>query len=81
MQHLAEIGIRALSPAMNDPGTAIRIIGSLVRLLSTWRPAATGDPDDGPEFDPRAIDTIRHGETWNGRIQIRKQTSIVLRAG
>ncbi len=31
---LSEIASRALSPAVNDPGTAIGIIGSLVRLLA-----------------------------------------------
>jgi uncharacterized membrane protein len=33
---LAEIASRALSPAVNDPGTAIDIIGRGVRLLSDW---------------------------------------------
>ena len=33
---LAEIASRALSPAMNDPGTAIDVIGRSVRLLSIW---------------------------------------------
>lgn len=33
---LAEIASRALSPGINDPGTAIVIIGSLVRLFSKW---------------------------------------------
>ncbi len=31
---LTEIAIRALSPAINDPGTAIQVIGTVVRLLS-----------------------------------------------
>lgn len=31
---LTEIAIRALSPAINDPGTAIDVIGTVVRLLS-----------------------------------------------
>lgn len=31
---LAEIGSRALSPATNDPGTAIEIVGALQRVLS-----------------------------------------------
>ena len=38
---LAEIASRALSPAVNDPGTAIEVIGRGVRLLSHWG-----------EFDP-----------------------------
>lgn len=33
---LAEIAGRALSPAVNDPGTAIGIIGVLVRLFALW---------------------------------------------
>ncbi len=33
---LAEIASRALSPAINDPGTAIDIIGRTVRVLSIW---------------------------------------------
>lgn len=33
---LAEIASRALSPASNDPGTAIDIIGRAVRVLSIW---------------------------------------------
>ena len=36
---LAEIASRALSPAVNDPGTAILVIGRLVGILSRWRPA------------------------------------------
>jgi uncharacterized membrane protein len=33
---LSEIASRALSPAVNDPGTAIDIIGRLVRLFVLW---------------------------------------------
>jgi uncharacterized membrane protein len=33
---LSEIASRALSPAVNDPGTAIGIIGSFVRLFAIW---------------------------------------------
>ena len=33
---LSEIASRALSPAVNDPGTAIDVIGTLVRLLAFW---------------------------------------------
>ncbi|MFN4171541.1 MAG: DUF2254 domain-containing protein [Pseudorhodobacter sp.] len=33
---LAEIAERALSPAVNDPGTAIDILGRAVRLLTPW---------------------------------------------
>lgn len=33
---LAEVASRALSPAVNDPGTAIDVIGRAVRILSRW---------------------------------------------
>lgn len=33
---LSEIGSRALSPATNDPGTAIDVIGRMTRLMSLW---------------------------------------------
>ncbi|WNO61305.1 DUF2254 domain-containing protein [Rheinheimera sp. MMS21-TC3] len=37
---LAEIASRALSPAVNDPGTAIEIIGRGMRVLSNWQVTA-----------------------------------------
>lgn len=33
---LSEIADRALSPAVNDPGTAIAVLGILIRLMETW---------------------------------------------
>ncbi|MCI1114058.1 DUF2254 domain-containing protein, partial [Stenotrophomonas maltophilia] len=33
---MAEIASRALSPAVNDSGTAIDVIGRLVRVLACW---------------------------------------------
>jgi uncharacterized membrane protein len=33
---LSEIASRALSPAVNDPGTAIDVLGRAVRVLSVW---------------------------------------------
>ncbi len=44
---LAEIASRALSPGINDPGTAIDVIGTLVRLFASW-----AEPDE--EHDTRA---------------------------
>ena len=34
---LTEIASRALSPAVNDPGTAIEILGRHVRIIAEWR--------------------------------------------
>ncbi len=44
---LAEIADRALSPAVNDPGTAIQIIGAVVRLLARWAEPVPAS-SDGP---------------------------------
>ncbi len=38
---LSEIALRALSPAVNDPGTAIQVINVAIRILSLW--AKRGD--------------------------------------
>lgn len=40
---LSEIASRALSPAVNDPGTAIDVLGRLVRILSLWRDRSEPD--------------------------------------
>lgn len=40
---LAEIASKALSPAINDPGTAIDIIGRGTRVLSNWRQASDAE--------------------------------------
>lgn len=44
---LAEIASRALSPGINDPGTAIDVIGRAVRVLSIW---AEDDEPVAPQF-------------------------------
>lgn len=36
LQVMAEIGTRALSPGVNDPGTAIAIVAAQQRLLTAW---------------------------------------------
>jgi uncharacterized membrane protein len=40
---LSEIASRALSPGINDPGTAIAIIGSHIRIFSLWLKASDDD--------------------------------------
>lgn len=42
---LSEIASRALSPAMNDAGTAIDVVGRAIRLLSKWKDTGS-DPSD-----------------------------------
>ena len=47
---MSEVASRALSPAVNDPGTAIEVIGRLTRLLALWASAAAeAEPEDGDE--------------------------------
>jgi uncharacterized membrane protein len=41
---MAEIASRALSPAVNDPGTAIDVIGRIVRLLVEWQQPLGTEP-------------------------------------
>lgn len=40
---LAEIASRAMSPAINDPGTAIEILGRGARVLAQWAPPYCDD--------------------------------------
>lgn len=47
---MSEIACRALSPAVNDPGTAIDVIGRSTRLLSIWAHGrANGSYRDEPK--------------------------------
>lgn len=46
---LSEIASRALSPAVNDPGTAIDIVRTLVRVVAAW--AAPVDDGGPPKLD------------------------------
>jgi uncharacterized membrane protein len=57
---LAEIASRALSPAVNDPGTAIDVIGRAVRLLAQWG-----------RFDSSEIDTdVTRPHLWVPAIEV-----------
>lgn len=50
---LAEIASRALSPGINDPGTAIDVIGRAVRTLAIWaEPTEAKEPDYPGVFVP-----------------------------
>jgi uncharacterized membrane protein len=40
---LSEVAERALSPAINDPGTAIDILGRMVRVLAVWQDRKGGE--------------------------------------
>ncbi|MBT8085613.1 MAG: DUF2254 domain-containing protein [Woeseia sp.] len=48
---LSEIASRALSPAVNDPGTAIEIMGSFVRLFSEFTQPLEEDENTEAKYD------------------------------
>lgn len=55
---LSEIASRALSPAVNDPGTAIDIIGTFVRLFACWSEPAAANDDQTVAYDRVAVPEI-----------------------
>lgn len=55
---LSEIASRALSPAVNDPGTAIAIIGALVRLFVLWSEPIEEDDKQPVKYDRVAVPEI-----------------------
>lgn len=52
---LSEIAQRALSPGINDPGTAIDVIGRTVRLLALW---SAKPEQDEPRYPRIAVGAI-----------------------
>lgn len=42
---LSEIALRALSPGINDPGTAVDVVGRMARLMTIWANALNNPPD------------------------------------
>ncbi len=60
---LSEIAGRALSPAVNDPGTAISIIGTLLRLFAQWN--ETADVDQSARFDRIEAPEILTGDMFD----------------
>lgn len=56
---LSEIAARALSPGVNDPGTAIGIIGTFVRLFVLWSaPPGSSEQKETPRFDRIHVPTL-----------------------
>lgn len=55
---LSEIAGRALSPSVNDPGTAIEIVGRLVRLFHLWSEPAEENDDNGLLYDRVEVPVI-----------------------
>uniref|UniRef100_UPI00404958EB DUF2254 domain-containing protein n=1 Tax=Cephaloticoccus sp. TaxID=1985742 RepID=UPI00404958EB len=55
---LAEIAGKALSPAVNDPGTAIQVMGLELELLHTWVEMDQGAMGAKPKFDRIRVPAI-----------------------
>lgn len=82
---ISEIASRALSPAVNDPGTAISVVGRLVRILARWKETSEASIDYQsvfvPPIDPADLiedafrPIIRDGE-GNVEVQIRVQKAL-----
>jgi uncharacterized membrane protein len=62
---LSEIGQRALSPGVNDPGTAIVIIGRLVRLLALWLAPGAEPEAQEPEYDRVFVPGLELGDLFD----------------
>jgi uncharacterized membrane protein len=60
LQVLVEVAARALSPGVNDPGTAVLVTDTSYRLVAGWIEAHNGKPEPEVEFrrlSARDIDT------------------------
>lgn len=62
---LSEIAARALSPAINDPGTAIDIIGTFVRLFAQWVAPSEEAERSKPEFDRIRVPSLALDEMFD----------------
>ena len=56
---LSEVAQRALSPAVNDPGTAIAVLNTLTRVLIDARPNSNGGKKHGGDDDDEPLDFDR----------------------
>lgn len=62
---LSEIAARALSPAVNDPGTAIVIIGSFVRLFASWADPVKDEDKVEAAYDRIIVPTLALSEMFD----------------
>lgn len=61
----SEIAARALSPGINDPGTAIAIVGTMVRLFAFWARPLAEDEKTGILFDRVYVPELSCDELFN----------------
>ncbi len=65
---LSEIAVRAMSPALNDPGTAVDVIQTQIRLLTTWEGQVEGE--DAVEFDRVQVPGINVADLFNDAFRV-----------
>lgn len=91
---LAEIASRALSPAVNDPGTAIDVLGRAVRILSYYSEQSVGELECEPIYPRIQIPVLELDDLFDDifapiardgasliEVQMRLQKSLLLLAG
>ena len=62
---LSEIAGRALSPGVNDPGTAIGVLGTLVRLFTLWAQRDENLAGQPVEFDRVVVPLLQVGDLFD----------------
>ncbi len=62
---LSEIAGRALSPGINDPGTAIDVIGTVVRLFTGWSQPIASDDKQPIQSDRVAVPELQVADMFD----------------
>ncbi|TCT37645.1 DUF2254 domain-containing protein [Martelella mediterranea] len=55
---LSQVAVRALSPAVNDPGTAIDVLGHLIRVMVEGKKLEPQDEPSHPRIHVREIEAV-----------------------
>lgn len=61
---LTEVALRALSPAVNDPGTAIDVIGRQTRLMTLWCTEHPAPADTEPRYPRLHVPPLACGDLY-----------------
>ncbi len=62
---LSQIAGKALSPAVNDPGTAIDVIGVLVRLFVDWNATHAADSEERITCDRISVPSLEEDDMFD----------------
>lgn len=62
---MSEIASRALSPAVNDPGTAIDVIGRATRLMSLWAQRRDDKQEEAPKHPRIHVPPLDTGDLFD----------------